>query len=152
MFYDPGGAGRDYESLHNYSVVRQAMSDLLSDMLDNRHQVLVVREATPHGGRLMSVLSELKAARKRIENPENWIKGSFRVGQRYCLVGALTSVPYLDLTYKLLQRCVPKRYPTTKSKLAAYNDHPSTTHKDIMALFDKAIKLASCKNFGGTNG
>jgi hypothetical protein len=100
----------------------------------------------------------LRAARLRIENPARWAQGSFATvdGERagvlavgdpsacLCVNGALLSVGclvagfhppgglYLSIAAKALGY-------ETASKL---NDAPETTHADVLALLDLAIRLA----------
>lgn len=95
-------------------------------------------------------LETLIRARALIEDPKNW---SRKVPQ------APTIAPYCAMTACLTaagysQGYLPSSYPKSLWRLAAalptaeigicmsianFNDHPDTSHADILALFDRAI-------------
>lgn len=89
------------------------------------------------------VLRVLIEARELIEKPENWHKGSCFSDDKesMCAQGAIARVwlaarddrGYIGI-WHFLDRFVPA------GRLASiYNDHPTTTHADVLALFDRAI-------------
>lgn len=95
----------------------------------------------------------LRKAKAHISTPEMWHKGSLFSGPgretcAACAYGAILIatgthvVPYrkaqaqLDAAVSLVSGCSWRRCA------AAYNDDPSTTHADMMALFDVAIDMA----------
>lgn len=105
----------------------------------------------------MRTLVVLKAARATIEDPVHWVKGRFSrmVNDRvcYCAVGAVAetlgnvdggSVTLsLELT-KVLETLAQALPPSTARpstapvhRLTAFND--SSTHAQVLALFDRAI-------------
>ena len=89
----------------------------------------------------MSVRESLIAARALIDTPEKWIKGSSRNGQGgYCALGAMDKIGPESGCYLALRSALPSEEP---GFVAAYNDLPTTTHADILALFDRAI--AACE-------
>lgn len=86
-----------------------------------------------------TIRENLIAAKALIDTPEKWIKGAYRNGDCYCTVGALRAVigrgkPFAP-EKTLLGRFIPEGW----SNVVRYNDHPDTTHSDIMELFQLAI-------------
>lgn len=84
----------------------------------------------------------LIAARWRIRRSWRWGKGYRPFGVmfgRLCVMQALFAAEG-DLDSRVratrrLRRLIPPGYVST----ADYNDHPTTTHRDILALLDAAI-------------
>jgi hypothetical protein len=97
----------------------------------------------------------LRAARAKIATPERWTKGQFArdatgywvsydnsdaVG--WCAEGAVYAVLLghvkADDLFVFLDRASGGNTPF-------FNDAPSTTHADVMAMFDRAIALAEAE-------
>lgn len=93
---------------------------------------------------MTSVRENLIAARALIDTPEKWTQGSLRIGDCLCAMGAVQAVlpkNYHGLIsdtaqFKALQNALPDGF---KWSVPSFNDARSTTHADIMALFDRAI-------------
>lgn len=97
---------------------------------------------------MSEMLEVLKKAREKINN--GWCQGDY-VNEEGCVctVGAVELTigresilfyPTLDFLTKFL--------PKYSDCVIYYNDHPSTTKEDILALFDKAIaakEMEECK-------
>ncbi len=85
-----------------------------------------------------SILVTLIAARSRIESPEKWCKGSYEIGEARCIWGATQEVcgTYWNPADEYLQ---PFALELGHAGSASLNDHPETTHADVLALFDRAI-------------
>lgn len=96
---------------------------------------------------MASVVENLKAAKALIDTPEKWGKGAFEFRGCYCALGALgmaeagTPAGY-SLTGRWALQCA---LPNTFLSVDAFNDHPDTTHADIMALFERAIAAEEAK-------
>lgn len=106
------------------------------------------------------VQTVLITARALIDTPEKWTKGTYARDAEglscsvdaeacsFCAMGAMyTAAP--------LYRAAPKRHTSYCGALGTltkecpysmcvvdYNDDPDTEHKDIMALFDRAIEAS----------
>lgn len=111
-----------------------------------------------------TVLGVLKAARKLIDHPSKWTKQALaRASKRgrqvvsgsgearcFCSVGAL-SVATEDYTlhgrlFVAARRAIDKvAYENSGRSVISFNDHPTTRHRDIMRLFDKAIARLEAK-------
>lgn len=112
----------------------------------------------------MEKLELLKGVRKHLSNPENWYKGGYAPGGCVnipkgcvCLLGAANYVADPDRNYSrdgtnyaaetILDRglvgCVPAAFERDGFvRVASFNDHPDTTHADILKVLDCAIAKA----------
>lgn len=106
------------------------------------------------GSEMATVRENLIAAKALIDTPEKWLKGALSTGDDtcFCAMGALGhaggfGLVASDKTPEMasLLDSIPASFVWVRDRhrLAAYNDHPNTTHADIMALFDRAI--AACE-------
>lgn len=106
-------------------------------------------------------ISTLQRAKAEIEDIENWTKG---LPNRYdgkrvmsCAVAAVWDVQLSDGELRITRdspavialteaarQMFPDRIEKKNHKMlvAQVNDHPDTTHEDIMAMYDRAIELA----------
>lgn len=98
----------------------------------------------------------LRAAKAKIENPENWIQGSAAIDRdgmncdpdslaavAWCSLGAFYSIrstSYKDAGYSFLERSISK---SGVPGVANFNDTHS--HAEVMSLWDKAISLSERK-------
>ena len=95
----------------------------------------------------MTPAEVLRAARKLIERPENWVKGYFIDHipgcRRFCATGAIRQVSNWSYTQAdtdardYLARAADTEY------IVAWNDQPNRTHVEVLAAFDAAIALAN---------
>lgn len=88
------------------------------------------------------VLRELTATRALIADPSHWGKVHYREGERYCVSGAARQVGMSMASKRLLSLEVPATFradPVWRKWVPQFNDHPTTTHADVLALFDRAI-------------
>jgi hypothetical protein len=106
----------------------------------------------------MSVRENLIAAKALIDTPEKWGKPQntfYSKGERpgsliMSAMGAIYEVskypgsPGYEALYVALDGAVPEHFHLRPAvgPTRQYNDHPTTTHADIMALFDRAIAAA----------
>lgn len=113
--------------------------------------------STPENGQ--SPADQLRAAKALIDAPERWTQGDFSNeynGIRcFCALGALGEEDEDVLEHPeavaFLRHALPQDWLRTSkygamdngSPIAEFNDSCRTTHADIMALFDRAIALAS---------
>lgn len=87
---------------------------------------------------------DLIAAKALIDTPEKWGKGSGINPPRNGCHCIITAVPSSRVA-TFLRDFLPGgqgAWPVGISPVVAFNDHPNTTHADIMALFDRAIAAA----------
>jgi hypothetical protein len=102
----------------------------------------------------------LIAARAKIAKPEHWTRQSMmrdaqgvstydpKKAHCYCLVGSMAAANNEDpLAYdpqgaiKALNKAL-RASPFRFNMLSAFNDHPDTTHADVLAVIDAAIAIA----------
>lgn len=102
-------------------------------------------------------LAILLDARNRISGAGSWIKRRFKDGERYCLIGALSSAcgsrdfHMPNKTERRLALLLGRQLvrniswwrrlacPSLRTYLMSFNDHPRTTQEDVLALYDRAI-------------
>ena len=101
----------------------------------------------------MALRDDLIAAKKLIEHPENWMQGDYTNWYGcLCALGACRLALYGSVERKgrahngdenplafALKESLPAGDWRTVDE---FNDHPDTTHADVMALFDRAIAAA----------
>lgn len=92
---------------------------------------------------MRSVKENLIAAKALIDTPEKWLKGKLANADGcFCAAGALKYAAGYgagEVWDSPEYRAVRGGIPDTKQEIPSFNDRPSTTHADIMALFDRAI-------------
>ncbi len=94
---------------------------------------------------MATVKENLIAAKALIDTPEKWIKGGLRSADCFCAMGAVghirTKGGWISETdeYQALADAVPDVF---QRSVPNFNDDATTTHDDIMALFDRAIAAA----------
>lgn len=90
----------------------------------------------------------LRAAKARIDSPEKWWHGEFPAKHEG------STCAYLALT-GIGGRCALRLLAdaaglSTNQELVEFNDAPTTTHADIMAMYDRAIALAEQEEAAAT--
>jgi hypothetical protein len=92
----------------------------------------------------------LIAARKRIEDPKHWTRGSYFDTVAYCAIGCIRA-SFLDDPYEQIHREDFIVYADALRKLSIaanteeivhWNDAPERRHEEVLAAFDRAIQLA----------
>ncbi|QDH83498.1 hypothetical protein [Achromobacter phage Motura] len=108
---------------------------------------------------MKSTLEHLKAARAVLAEPINWHQGDFaahraedgtitptdsehlqgRAPNCWCILGALRKTDKYDNgeADQALRAAMFELFGTRK--IVAFNDQPGRTHKDVLAVFDRAI-------------
>lgn len=92
----------------------------------------------------MSLADELRAAKALIDTPEKWIKGEYARNGCFCALGAAFEAAGWE-GWKLgsdIEGALDAELPDGFDSVPQFNDHPATTHADIMSLFDRAIAAA----------
>lgn len=98
----------------------------------------------PHHLLAAQAVADLMAAQRLIDEKGKWTKGAyrrnrwFRSGQKHCAVGAMRRVIASDLAYLALRQALPQM-GTGRDTVETYNDNIYTKHRDIMALYDRAM-------------
>jgi hypothetical protein len=89
----------------------------------------------------MKASEVLMKAKALIGTPDKWCKGTYHSNSGgHCMIGSLFAIAGTGITetHPSVQYL---QYGCT-TFIWAFNDHPQTTHADVMAAFDKAIALA----------
>lgn len=85
----------------------------------------------------------LMEARKLIDTEEKWTQDKHEIGagQRFCILSAIGKAANYDApTGRDAVSAVKASLPHPFRWPHYFNDAPSTTHADVMAVFDKAIQ------------
>lgn len=109
----------------------------------------------------MTLRDDLIAAKALIDTPEKWGKGTSAYtslpNKPLCAHGACRRLAHVTRRDEVefsarqkLREVLPDVWPESRSAITLdgirtvpdFNDHPDTTHADIMALFDRAIAAA----------
>lgn len=89
------------------------------------------------------LIENLKAAKALIDTPEKWGRGGSSYipvrGKPLCVLGACDQTRMSETAKDALREHIPARFG---GRFIPFNDHPDTTHADIMALFNRAIAAA----------
>ena len=110
---------------------------------------------------MSQLLTDLRAGRALLTPPERWVKGYFAFSTTepdddhmtdatapdamcWCSYGATLKVTgeHGDRQTAVVDALVeqlPSAAPVGKDPLVWFNDHPDTTHADVLALWDRAI-------------
>ncbi len=102
----------------------------------------------------MTTLEILKAARALIDREEKWTRGAvartahgYQVQSiddsavQFCILGALAKA---SNNWKLCLMAGDSLRGLLKTAIQEFNDAPTTTHADVLALFDRAIAAEEC--------
>lgn len=90
-------------------------------------------------------------ARKLVETPECWAKGTYmdRSRKQFCVVGAVSMVASRGMpalwssdSYWMLQARSFLQDACGDVDIEGWNDNPDTGHADVLLVFDKAISMA----------
>lgn len=97
----------------------------------------------------------LIAARAKIADPHGWIKGAYSKncpsGWAYCALGAIKDNPGKECTSEQIEACLllsnalpdPNTSMHYATRITDYNDLETTTHADVLSLYDRAIEAAA---------
>lgn len=104
----------------------------------------------------MSVLETLTKARDLLSDPNKWIKGGYARNdcgavcdpmsphaRQFCMIGAVYAStahqPWMAGSVHCRLEAAVMRTKPRFSALATFNDHPNTTHQDVLDIFSIAI-------------
>ena len=103
----------------------------------------------------MTAKDRLVAARKKIEDPANWIKGRYAADAngekclsyadeacKFCALGALFSTEAGYFNEPSVEILYEASHELGFDGVTEMNDDERTDHPKVMALYDKAIELA----------
>lgn len=95
----------------------------------------------------------LIAARALIDTPEKWTRHTYARNEHgldvnensnsavcFCIMGALNKATGDQAGALPLTQHLAVNLPTKFDRIPAFNDDPTTTHADVLALFDRTIE------------
>jgi hypothetical protein len=84
-------------------------------------------------------LDKLDAVVELIGTPDRWCKGALRSHDgRYCIRGAVRAVDGTELLEPAILQAVVEVAGRRFRRIEAFNDHPNTTHGQIVAVLSRA--------------
>jgi hypothetical protein len=84
-------------------------------------------------------LDKLDAAVELIGTPDRWCKGALRSHDgRYCIRGAVRAVDGAELLEPAILQAVVEVAGRRFRRIEAFNDHPNTSHDQIVAVLSRA--------------
>lgn len=86
----------------------------------------------------------LEKAEDLIFDPANWMKGGNDPSDRkWCAVGALHHVAAFEdvMKIRIIEAEMFYLLPDDFDNVVEFNDHPDTTHEDILSLYDETIQV-----------
>ena len=84
-------------------------------------------------------LDKLDAVIELIGTPAKWCKGALRSHDgRYCIRGAVRAVDGAELLEPAILRAVVEVAGRRFRRIEAFNDHPNTSHDQIVAVLARA--------------
>jgi hypothetical protein len=84
-------------------------------------------------------LQKLDAVIDLLETPDRWCKGALRSHDgRYCIRGAIRAVSGSDLLEPAILQAIGQVAGRRFRRIEAFNDHPNTTHDQIVAVLARA--------------
>jgi hypothetical protein len=84
-------------------------------------------------------LQKLDAVIDLLETPERWCKGALRSHDgRYCIRGAVRAVSGSDLLEPAILQAIGQVAGRRFRRIEAFNDHPNTTHDQVVAVLARA--------------
>ncbi len=84
-------------------------------------------------------LDKLDAVLELIGTPDRWCKGALRSHDgRYCIRGAVRAVDGSELLEPAILQAVVELAGRRFRRIEAFNDHPNTSHDQIVAVLSRA--------------
>jgi hypothetical protein len=84
-------------------------------------------------------LQKLDAVIDLIETPDRWCKGALRSHDgRYCIRGAIRAVSGAELLEPVILQAIGQVAGRRFRRIEAFNDHPNTTHDQMVAVLNRA--------------
>jgi hypothetical protein len=91
------------------------------------------------GSVTLESLDKLDAVIDLIGTPDKWCKGALRSHDgRYCIRGAVRAVDGAELLEPAIQQAVVEVAGRRFRRIEAFNDHPNTSHDQIVAVLHRA--------------
>ena len=84
-------------------------------------------------------LAKLAAVERLLINEQQWCKGRLRDKDgRFCLAGAMQAVEARGLLDPIILRAIREVGGKRYWRIESFNDHPSTTHADVLRVLRRA--------------
>ena len=87
-----------------------------------------------------------------IGTPDKWCKGALRSHDgRYCIRGAVRAVDAAEVLEPTILEAIGQVAGKRFRRIESFNDHPNTSHEQVMAVLDRARENLILGRVGSTN-
>lgn len=86
-----------------------------------------------------------------LDTPDKWCKGALRSHDgRYCIRGAVRAVDAADVLEPRILEAIGQVAGKRFRRIESFNDHPNTTHAQVLAVLYRARENLSADSSGAT--
>jgi hypothetical protein len=94
-------------------------------------------------------LQQIDAVIERLATPEKWCKGALRSHDgRYCIRGAVRAVGAAEVLEPVILQAIGEVAGKRFCRIESFNDHPNTSHAQVLAVLDRARDNLASGNRG----
>jgi len=94
-------------------------------------------------------LQKMDAVIDLLGTPDKWCKGALRSHDgRYCIRGAVRAVDAADLLEPAILQAIGEVAGRRFRRIESFNDHPNTSHEQIVAVLHRARDNLTVGSFG----
>jgi hypothetical protein len=87
-----------------------------------------------------------------IGTPDKWCKGALRSHDgRYCIRGAVRAVDAAEVLEPTILEAIGQVAGKRFRRIESFNDHPNTSHEQVMAVLDRARENLIVGRVGATD-
>ena len=95
-------------------------------------------------------LQQIDAVIDRLATPDKWCKGALRSHDgRYCIRGAVRAVGGADALEPVILQAIGEVAGKRFCRIESFNDHPNTSHAQVLAVLSRARENISLGRSGG---
>ena len=92
-------------------------------------------------------IQQIDAVIDLLATPDKWCKGALRSHNgRHCIRGAVRAIGAADLLEPVILRAIGETSSRRFGRIEAFNDHPNTTHPQVLAVLGRARDAIAAGN------
>jgi hypothetical protein len=96
-------------------------------------------------------LQKIDAVIDLLGTPDKWCKGALRSHDgRYCIRGAVRAVDAADVLEPTILQAIGEVAGKRFRRIESFNDHPNTSHEQVVAVLSRARDNILSGNLAGT--
>jgi hypothetical protein len=98
-------------------------------------------------------LQKIDAVIDLLATPDRWCKGALRSHDgRYCIRGAVRAVDAADTLEPVILQAIGEVAGRRFRRIESFNDHPNTSHEEVIAVLNRARDNILCGRLAGPPG